>query len=250
MSDKPDRERILDKIRKCLALSKSANEYEAATALRQAQKLMAMHDLSHEDVDLVEYISAVVVTDYEWPKGRVKLSVSKDGKLSIDRSQVLPRIITAVVALVGHSMGVQSVAEAHNKGQTTFIAIRYFGTRARVVTALHVHEVVYRAVGRAWTQYAENAQELRGRPGARAGFYLGWCSNVASKVEALAVSKEDQEKTLRKRNAHYEKTGVADAQKNTRGLYQETIAAGAEAGEEFRIHRPVEQSKMKIGFDK
>ena len=35
-----DKTKILDKVKKCLALSKSANENEAATALRQARKLM------------------------------------------------------------------------------------------------------------------------------------------------------------------------------------------------------------------
>ncbi len=42
--------KILDKIKKCLALATSANEHEAAAALRQAQKLMEAHDISHDDV--------------------------------------------------------------------------------------------------------------------------------------------------------------------------------------------------------
>ncbi|MFC0020178.1 DUF2786 domain-containing protein [Neisseria gonorrhoeae] len=35
-----DKEKVLDKIKKCLALGRSANEHEAAQALRQAQALM------------------------------------------------------------------------------------------------------------------------------------------------------------------------------------------------------------------
>ncbi|MCE6577430.1 DUF2786 domain-containing protein, partial [Acinetobacter baumannii] len=35
-----DMQTIIDKISKCLALSKSANEHEAAVALKQAQTLM------------------------------------------------------------------------------------------------------------------------------------------------------------------------------------------------------------------
>jgi hypothetical protein len=38
-----DKETIISKIRKCLALSKSANEHEAAAALKQAQALMAKY---------------------------------------------------------------------------------------------------------------------------------------------------------------------------------------------------------------
>ena len=45
-----DNRNILDKIKKCLALSASANEHEAAAALRQAQKLMELHGVTDEDV--------------------------------------------------------------------------------------------------------------------------------------------------------------------------------------------------------
>lgn len=45
-------DRILDKIKKCLALSESANENEATIALQQAQKLMESHGLSSIDVKL------------------------------------------------------------------------------------------------------------------------------------------------------------------------------------------------------
>lgn len=45
-----DNSKILDKIKKCLALAASANEHEAAAALRQAQKLMETHGFTDEDV--------------------------------------------------------------------------------------------------------------------------------------------------------------------------------------------------------
>lgn len=48
------RDEALDKIKKCLALSSSANEHEAAAALRQAQKLMARFNLVDADVALSE----------------------------------------------------------------------------------------------------------------------------------------------------------------------------------------------------
>jgi hypothetical protein len=45
-----DQDKILDKIKKCMALSSSSNEHEAAIALRQAQKLMELHGISDIDV--------------------------------------------------------------------------------------------------------------------------------------------------------------------------------------------------------
>lgn len=46
-----NREKILSKIKKCMALSASSNEHEAAAALRQARKLMEEHNISELDVE-------------------------------------------------------------------------------------------------------------------------------------------------------------------------------------------------------
>lgn len=49
-----NREKIIDKIKKCLALSASSNEHEAAAALRQAKKLMEQHGISDLDMQAAE----------------------------------------------------------------------------------------------------------------------------------------------------------------------------------------------------
>jgi len=46
-----NRDKIIAKVKKCLALAKSGNEHEAAAALRQAQKLMAAHSISDLDIE-------------------------------------------------------------------------------------------------------------------------------------------------------------------------------------------------------
>jgi len=45
-----DRDKILDKIKKCLALAASSNPHEAEAAFRQARKLMELHGISDLDV--------------------------------------------------------------------------------------------------------------------------------------------------------------------------------------------------------
>lgn len=59
-----DTNKILDKIRKCLALSTSSNEHEAEVALRHARKLMEAHGLTEQDVAAAEakeiYVKASV----------------------------------------------------------------------------------------------------------------------------------------------------------------------------------------------
>lgn len=46
-----DKQTIIDKIKKCLALSTSSNEHEAAIALSQARKLMEAHGITGLDID-------------------------------------------------------------------------------------------------------------------------------------------------------------------------------------------------------
>jgi len=45
-----DKKQILEKIKKCLALSKSANEHEAAAALTKARELMDAHGVSDAEI--------------------------------------------------------------------------------------------------------------------------------------------------------------------------------------------------------
>ena len=47
-----EQEKIIGKIKKCLALAKSDNPHEAAAGMRQAQKLMELHNLSALDISL------------------------------------------------------------------------------------------------------------------------------------------------------------------------------------------------------
>lgn len=56
------RDEALKKVKKCMALSRSANEHEAAAAVRQAQKLMAEFGLADEDVSLADVREARVKT--------------------------------------------------------------------------------------------------------------------------------------------------------------------------------------------
>ncbi len=58
------RDEALAKIRKCLALSKSANETEAATALRHAQALMREHGLDDEGVELASVVEVDVRSSF------------------------------------------------------------------------------------------------------------------------------------------------------------------------------------------
>ena len=58
-----DQDKIIDKIRKLLALSQSNNEHEATAAADRAMKLMECHQLGMSDVEIKEHIKAGVIKE-------------------------------------------------------------------------------------------------------------------------------------------------------------------------------------------
>lgn len=214
-----DTNKIIDRIRKCLALSKSANEHEAAAALRQAQKLMAAYNLTEEDVGLANYVGELVVTDHKWSRKK-------------------PIVVTSVITLMMHAFGVEATYEADGN----MLAVRYWGERSRVALAAYAHEVVYRAAGRA---YRKDVGDNRPARGYRAGFYHGWCLAVKEKVEAIALNDEERSKIDAKKRAHYGRELVA-APASKQRVFQSAINAGAAAAADFSLHRPITPTRRAL----
>lgn len=80
--DESKLERVIRKIKRCLALSKSSNENEAATAMRQAQALMREYRLTELDVRLSD------VSEVESEKVRANRRPTWDHHLSSIVAQV------------------------------------------------------------------------------------------------------------------------------------------------------------------
>jgi hypothetical protein len=219
-----DRDKAIDRVRKCLALSKSPNEHEAAAALRQAQKLMQSHGITEEDVGLAMYVSDFVDhKDYEFARRK-------------------PMIIVCVCALMTKAFGVQLVWEASPEGKHR---TRYFGQKANVMLAVHAHTVVYRAVNAAWKRYLEEKPYVKGVRNARASFVHGWCAQVAEKVEDLSPNGDELANIEKTKAKHYGKE-LPQAKLGTRSVYTQLQDEGAKAGTSFSINRPVETNRRYL----
>jgi hypothetical protein len=225
-----DKSKVLEKIKKCLALSKSPNEHEAAAALRQAQKLMAMHNLSEDDLEGVDYVCADVLTDYEYGKRK-------------------PIVIVVVANLLQNAMGVEvvmSIGRRDNFRGPVHMVV-YCGARHKVHLAVFAHTVVWRAVGAAWRKYSAENPHVKKQQGARAGFYAGWCESVRSKIEKLVPDEAEKAKIQKAIARRFGQTGSA---KVSQGASSRTFHAGADAGKDFDLNRPISQDRRRIGVDK
>lgn len=233
----------IDRIKKCFARAKgTSSEHEAAIALRQAQKLMAEHGLSDDEVQGVEMLSATVITDYEWPIRKRKPKEGEEPK-----PIVIPNTVQHVVWVIRDALGVVAVYEPQLKASQWMFAIRYFGPRDRVMIAEHAHTVVARAVKAAWRTYSHEHPEVKKVSGGRASFYAGWCCNVRNKIQALVVVPEELKRIEAYRDRQCGEIG--ESATNDQELFRDVIMDGAEASADFSINKPVGEDRRRIGHE-
>ena len=214
-----DKEKVMDRIKKCLALSRSANEHEAAMALKQAQLLMGWYDISDDDIEL----STIKTTD----GGRCPKNIA--------RWQV------RLVSLVATAFGV--VASRHaSLGEKMKIEykLRFNGPYPRNDLAEYAYQVLLRQLKKARADYMKNHLShvnTQYRKKLRADdFCLGWVSSVAEKVTEFAKS-EHEIKLFKKWEA--EKKMSELKVKTNKSVSQVDAIRGQIAGADVEINQAV-----------
>ena len=241
----PDRKRALERIQKCLNLAKSSEPHEAAAALRQAQKLMEMHGVSEDDVNNLDIESEKVVSADLWRKS-------------------LSLYLTNLVHLIEKAFGVKAVFEPSLENGKYKVAVRYFGTNGRAQLAAYTHAVIWRTLKAQWNAYSKTNPWVNDQKGARTGFWIGWIQAVKRTVMEFGGAKEEEvpradgrgtelvPTAFGKEMAKIEK-GISshyggdlnDMSANSIKTYSDTRAAGAEAAQDFSLHRPMEGGAQK-----
>lgn len=212
-------DRILDKIKKCLALSGSPEPEEAAAALRQAQKLMEKYGVSQLD------LSAADVGEID-VKTKVSVSRVNDWELRI-------------INLVAEAFGCRVLwTKGHYKTRGHYTLI---GLKTQLPLAQYTCAVLQRKLTNARGKFVSSLPEYydRKRKTVEAdGFCHGWAIAVASKVTAMAHSAETKE--LIDHKAESISTKTEDVRRRQIGAAG--YEAGLDAGAGESIYRPMEQS--------
>ena len=170
-----ERDRILRRIRHCLALAGSPEPHEAAAALRQAQKLMRRHGLTREET---------------------QLSHASTGAGS---RALTPRAwVATLIALVGRAFAVHPVYLPVRNGGAR---VEFIGRGVAARVAVYAYEVLRRQLVRdrkqalRWMRRMKRTTRVR-----RAEVYCeGWVAAVADRVHDMARGlppREDVERYL------------------------------------------------------
>lgn len=222
-----DKNKIIEKIKKCMALGQSSNANEAAAALRQAQKMMNAHGLTEDDVEGSNYKNDAV---------EVPIQASKTG--------VIPQHLKVFVGVIMKAFQVKAVIERNMRVSDLSYRIRYFGPNHRVTMALYAHTVIFRGMEGAWRGALKENPSWKGVRGARLSFMMGWLYEIASKVEEIGWPEGEEERTELVKSEFYGKQ-ISNAKSRDNKLYGGVAEQGRRAAEEFNIHRPMHGAELK-----
>ena len=215
-----DRNTAIRKLKACLRLSKSSNPNEASAAMRQAQKLMQLYDLTTADADDVAVCSHE--TRYRGKKGLPR------------RLQSLGNTVATVFRCI--ALGVTRHGE---RARVVFV-----GPGSMPELALYAYVQLERQLTRAVTDFRKNFPRLPKKwPRLREDFADGWILEACRQIpapplddgvaDALIAHYEAHKGSLVKRNDEKKKK-AAGGRKRTR---TPAFGLGAQIGRETVVHQ-------------
>nr|WP_298797463.1 DUF2786 domain-containing protein [uncultured Acetobacter sp.] len=163
-------QKLKDRLRKLLALSRSSNPAEAALALEKAQQLMAQMGLGADDLELLdingEEVDALLTT-----------------------STTPPLYVAGLIRMVADAMGVDVVYTPRKR------ALHFIGHAAKAEIAGYAYGVLARQLRRQRSEFLKG-QSKRLKRATRIGradqYAEGWVYAARKKVATLAISQKEE----------------------------------------------------------
>ncbi|MBH3383963.1 DUF2786 domain-containing protein [Pseudomonas juntendi] len=175
--DEAKLERVIRKIKRCLALSASSNETEAATAMRQAQALMREYRLTELDVHLSD------VGEVESAVARAKRRPTWDRDLS---------------SIIADAFGCRAFSRRHWCRTTSRLVDRalFIGVTPAPQIAMYAYETLLNKLAQARREYVSQVRAGKRRSSyspqtAGDHFALAWVSAVHGKIHELVPTGEE-----------------------------------------------------------
>ncbi len=221
-------EKILDKLKKLLALSKSDNPHEAAVALQRAQKLMSAYGITQHDIALSDIDESI--SSY-WAAGSVNP----------------PRYMLGLLDIIQAAFGVKSIIHSGFKP-----GVGFYGNKDRVELASYTWEVLARQLIAARKNYIrqQNKRIMNKTKTSRGDkFAEGWVLAVRSEVQLFAMTREERELASLWLEQKYPDSGTTSGRQAGKSRDGDVSRiTGYKEGENVRLHQPVNgQEQQKLG---
>lgn len=172
------RDQAIAKIKKCLAMAKGGTPHEAATAMRQAQALMAQHGLTDREMSMIDVREVAV----------------KAVSTAANRWEVF------LEAVVADAFGCERFGrtEGRYNDAGNFVRTRhcvFVGMDAAPTVAGYTYEVLSRQCARARLAHiAKQPKNCKPITKTARGdeFALGWVAGVQERIERFATGQRDE----------------------------------------------------------
>ena len=210
-----DKKKVLDKIKKCLALGQSANEHEAAQALKQAQALMEKYEVNAVDIALSQ------------------VSEQKaDRKMAFKLANWQWRVANMIADVFG--------CQSYQRGKT----MMFYGIGNRAEISAYAFDVVYRQISADRRKFLKTcrARKPAHRTYLADQFCDGWIMGAWEKVRKFEMS--DEEKAIMDGYKKKEHPDMAEARTRDAKssilqgstMEYEALAQGMESGKQVQLH--------------
>jgi hypothetical protein len=220
-----DKDAALSKIKKCLALAKSANPHEAAAAMRQAQALMKAHNLSEVDISLAD----VKEHPTKAPSNRISMWQS--------------RLARSVAEAFGCDL-FYSLVQLGWLARTKRTDVVFLGIGAAPEVAAYAFNVLLRQCMKdRQAHIAAQSRKLKQRTKTARGdaFAMAWVYAVRSQLETFAGNAGTPELLVAYMQKHHPDLGeFKPASRHlSRYVNDESAASGYQAGARARLDRAI-----------
>ncbi|WP_061291201.1 DUF7168 domain-containing protein [Azotobacter vinelandii] len=222
-------DRILRKIEACLALAGSDNPNEAATALRQAQKMMAEYGLTQLD------LAAARIGEHS--------ARARSGKRP-------PNYLGALAAIVARAFGTHPIYRAGWRGAAPSSELIFVGPDSHARISAYAFEVLQRQLLRDRSRYlAELPRRLKRSTKTRRAdaFAEAWVLAVSRQIAPQAVDAATREAIEHYMGrTHGPLRSLTPRQNDKLNAYDRTAySAGYRAGEAVQLHAGVESTRRE-----
>ncbi len=215
-----NKEKALEKIKKCLALSKSSNEHEAAQALKHAYALMKQFNIDLEEIE--------------------------KSKLSISTGDIKGSMT------VWHTLLITAISKAFTTVPIlTGTSIKWHGHGLNSELAEYTYQVLFRLCNQARTHYLKTHLKnvkKKSHKTLRANIYAeAWCQAIIKVIDQF-ISKEDEAKyeeilaivtkdtiVCKPRDRNRLKNADSHIKISANGDYSK----GYDDGKKIKLHRPI-----------
>lgn len=221
------RDEALKKVLKCLSLAKSANEHEAAAALRQARKLMQEYGLGEAEALASGYAQASAKTRA--------------------RGAMVPRSIAWLAHCIAEGFGCTWVADCRPGSRTDVV---FVGSGASARIAAYAFDVMRRQLDGARLKHIARVKKRANREARGEAFAIGWVRAVQALFPAAEMTEEQRQQLTAAYQAMFPNTTTSKARQVGQGgkAKADDEFAGWLAGKQARFAQGVEgEAQRRIG---